>query len=261
MEADLPDENSLFDIELDDRERQLIRDVGEIVLTSLSLVFVGLLVVEYTVELSAAWNRRLQLVGYVIWAIFALEFVTRFTFADEKRLFLRSNWLTGVAAVLPLFRVFRAVRAVRAVRSLRLVRLVTGANRGMGALRRTLGAGGVGYVLTLTLMVVLLAGSGMYSLEHNEPGSSIDSWTEGLWWSATTVVTLGSADYPATSEGRILSVLVMIYGLAVSGYVTAVLAVFLLGRRGGVAQGPRDGLGLELRALRDEVRALREQRQ
>ena len=242
--------NGNMDLRLDADERQELSELVEIGLTALSLVFVVLLVVEFAVALPPAPARWLELAGWFIWAVFTIDFVTRFFLAESKTRFLRANWLTALAVLLPAFRVFRAFRAVRAVRSLRLARLVTGTNRGARALRRIAGFAGAGYVVILTLLVWLLAAAGVSWLERGQPDASIGSFGEALWWSATTIIQQGSEQHPVTAEGRILAVLLMVFSLGVSGYITAALAAFLLGRR-------RQEADAELTALRDELRALR----
>ena len=216
---------------LDAEEREQLAHLAEIGLTALSLVFLGLLVVEYAVPLTPARARWLELAGWFIWLVFAIDFVVRFALADAKMRYLRQNWLTVLALALPAFRVFRAARAVRAIRSLRLARLVTGTNRGARALRRVVGFAGAGYVVVLTLVVWVLGAAGIAYLERDQPGATITSFAEALWWSATTLIQQGSERQPATPEGRVLALLLMIFALAVSGYITAALAAFLLGRR------------------------------
>ena len=222
----------MFDrLDLDAEERAQLADIAEIALTALSLVFLVLLVVEYALQLTPTQARWLELAGWAIWLVFAVDFVVRFALAESKAGFLKHNWLTALALVLPAFRVFRLARAVRAVRSLRLARLVTGTNRGARALRRVVGFAGAGYVVVLTLVVWLLGAAGIVYLERGQDGATISSFPAALWWSATTLIQQGSAQQPVTAEGRVLATLVMIFALAVSGYITAVLAAYLLGRR------------------------------
>lgn len=242
-----------FRPDLDEADWKALGDLAQAVVTALAFVFLGLLVVELAVPLSDAWATRVELAGYVIWGIFLVEFAVRLALAPNWWRFLRSNWLSAIAVILPAFRVFRAARALRVARGLRVARLVTTTGRGMRALRRVMGAGGIGYVFGFSVLVVVLAGLGVTSLEHDQPGARITTASEGLWWAATTVTTLGSAAYPVSPEARVLGLLVMVYGLAVSGYVTAVLAVFLLGLL--EAERAPNEIGL----LRTEIAELREE--
>ena len=222
----------MFDpLHLDAEERAQVSDITEIALTALSLLFLVLLVVEYALQLTPSQARWLGVAGWLIWLIFAVDFVVRFALAASKSEYLKRNWLTALALVLPAVRIFRLARAVRAVRSLRLARLVTGTNRGARALRRVVGFAGAGYIVVLTLVVWLLGAAGMVYLERGQAGASITSFPEALWWTATTLIQQGSAQHPVTAEGRVLATLIMVFALAVSGYITAVLAAYLLGRR------------------------------
>lgn len=218
-------------------ERRALSDLAEAVVTALSILFVGLLLAEFALELSPAQSRWVSLAGWVIWLVFALDFVLRLAVAESKARFLRSNWLTLIAVLLPAFRVFRIARAVRVVRSLRLARLVTGANRVARALGRVGSFAGAGYVVLLSLIVWLLAAAGVSWMERGRAESGITSFTEGLWWAATTIITLGSQNHPVSGEGRILAGMVMVFGLAIQGYITAALAAWLLGNRTRAAGG------------------------
>lgn len=220
-----------MDLPLSPDERRTLSDLAEAAVTALSIVFLGLLLAEFTLDLSPSQSRWLSLAGWLIWLVFALDFVIRLALAESKARFLGSNWLTLIAVLLPAFRVFRVARAVRAVRSLRLARLVTGTNRVARAVRRVAGFAGAGYIALLAVIVWLLAGAGISWLERGQAEGEITSFGEGLWWAATTITTLGSQHHPVSDEGRILAVMVMVFGLAIQGYITAALAAWLLGNR------------------------------
>lgn len=221
----------------------------------LALSFVWLLLVVW--ELARGTSAALETFGLVIWGVFILEFGLRFTLAPEKLPFLRSNWLTVIALVVPAFRLlrgFRLLRAARALRGVRLVRIVGTANRSMNALRATLTRHGFIYVLGLTLLVVALGAAGMLSFEPaGEIEGGFTSYWDALWWTAMLVSTIGSAFWPTTGEGRILCFLLSLYGLAVFGYITASFASFFIGRD----KAPDTGSAGEMTALRADIAALR----
>jgi voltage-gated potassium channel len=211
-------------------------------------------------ELAWGSSRLLEVFGTAIWAVFVLEFGVRFALAPEKLPFLRANWLTVLSLLAPALRMVRALRVLRAargLRGLRLVRIVGTANRGMNALRASLGRRGLGYAVLLTALVALLGAGGMLAFE---PASEVEggfaSYAEALWWTAMLLTTMGSEFWPRTGEGRVLCFLLSLYGFAVFGYITAAFASFFVGRdaadAGAEVAGARD-----LAALRDEVAALR----
>jgi voltage-gated potassium channel len=218
----------------------------------LAVVWLVLLVAELTVGLSPFGIR----IGEIIWGIFILEFVVRFFVAPQKLAFLRANWLTIIALVLPAFRVLRVFRFARALRGLRLARIVTSVNRGMATLGRSMQRRGVGYVAALTLLVLVTGAAGMYAFEQAADGSGLQTYSESLWWTAMLLTTIGSEYWPRTPEGRALSLLLSLYALGMLGYIAASLATFFIGRDADAGEGDVAS-EKTLRELRDEIVLLR----
>ena len=242
-----------------DRERyKLAARIGRAMatpMTALSFVWLILLVLDLTRGLSPLLTR----VNYAIWGLFVLQFLVEFLVTPRKLVYLRRNWLTAVALLLPaarVLRVFRAARALGALRGARLVGVVSRANRGIRALGRIMGRRGFGYVATLTLLVTVAGAAGMYAYEHGVPGSDMDSFGSALWWTAMLLTTMGSDYFPKTPEGRLLCLLLATYGFAVFGYVTATVASFFVARDADTDEGEIAG-ARQLDALRQEIAALR----
>jgi voltage-gated potassium channel len=211
-------------------------------------------------ELLWGESQLLSIFGTAIWVIFLAEFALRLLLAPDKLAFLKGNWLTVLALALPALRLFRALRVLRAARALRgvrLVRIVGTANRSMNALRATLRRRRFGYVAGLTLLLIVLGAAGMLSFEPaGEVEGGFTSYGHALWWTAMLVTSIGSDFWPATTEGRVLTLLLSIYGLAVFGYITASFASFFVGRDAETTEGPVAGSG-QIDRLTEEVRQLR----
>lgn len=224
----------------------------------LSLAWLGIV----AWELVSGTSALLSTVGSVIWIIFIAEFAIRFALAPSKRSFLNSNWLTLVALAVPALRLFRALRvarAARALRGIRLVRIVGTANRSMNALRVTLARRGFGYVASVTGLVIFLGAAGMLNFENGrEVEGGFASYWDALWWTGMLVTSIGSEYWPSTVEGRVLTLLLSLYGLGVLGYITATLASFFVGRDAQEKSGPVAGSG-DLARLAREIRSLRKE--
>lgn len=247
--------------------RELVEQLDEWLeapLLVLGFVWLGLLVAELVWGLSPLLER----VGTIIWGIFVLDFVSKLALAPDKLGYLKGNWLTALALLLPALRVFRAARALRLLRAartargVRLFRLVTSLNRGIRALRGTLGRRGFGYVAALTAVVTLAGAAGMYAFEP-QGADGFRSYPDALWWTAMLMTTLGSQYWPQTAEGRLLCFLLALYAFAVFGYLTATLATFFIGRDAENAEAEiagaeqLEGLRREITLLRQELQALR----
>jgi voltage-gated potassium channel len=220
----------------------------------------ALWVVIVLIELTTGGNPLLTTIGTIIWIVFVAEFGLRFTLAPRKLPFLKHNWLTAIALLAPalrLFAVFRFLRAASALRGFRLVKIVGTANRSMNALRRTLERRKVGYVAGLTMLVVGLGAAGMLNFEpaKDVPGG-FTSYGDALWWTAMLLTSIGSQYWPVTTEGRLLTVLLSLYGFATFGYITATIASYFVGRDAERKDAPVAGSS-QVEQLIREVQALR----
>jgi voltage-gated potassium channel len=243
-----------------------VNDVTERPMIALSMVWLLLLILEFTLGL----NPFLTRLTLVIWAVFIADFLIEFTIAPRKGTYLKGNWLTLVSLALPALRVVRAarlfwlLRASRAGRPVLLVRLLTSLNRGMRALGATFSRRGIGYLLALTTAVLLAGAAGIGQFERGvrAGGNGLESYGEALWWTAMLMTTIGSDYWPVTAEGRILAWLLSLYGLATFGYLTATIAShFISADSTDTLEQPTraNSAHEEVAALRDEIGLLRAQ--
>jgi len=95
-----------------------------------------------------------------------------------------------------------------------------------------------------------------------EPASEVQggftSYADALWWTAMLLTTMGSQFWPQTPEGRLLCLLLALYGFAVFGYITASFASFFVGQEAKSNESEVAGAS-DLAALSAEIRALREE--
>ncbi len=230
--ADAPIRRSL------QRERfallEQVRTTLEGPMVVLAAIWLVLIVVEFA---AGGLPPTLEVAVWAIWIVFIVDFVVELVIAPDKLGYLRANWLTLLSLVLPAFRVLRvfgtlrALRAVRVVRSVGLLRLATSLNRGLAALRHTARRRGVGYVVAATGLVIVVGAAGMAFFESpaslvgegHPADAALQDYGDALWWTAYAMTT-GATSQPVTPEGRLLGWLLSVYGLAVFGYLTAILA-------------------------------------
>lgn len=237
-----------------ERNRLLTKIERILELPMIVLAFVWLVLL--IIELSAGLNRSLQLLASLIWVVFIIDFVIKVILAPHKGLFFKKNWLTAFSLIVPAFRLFRAVRLLRLVRTLRgarLIKVVASLNRSMRSLNATMKRRGFGYVMLLSLFVIFAGAAGMFAFENRTGG--IETYATALWWTTMLIITIGSDYWPVSAEGRILCVLLSVYGFAVFGYITATLASFFVGRDAEEKDAPVAGTA-EIEAMRKEIAAL-----
>lgn len=237
-----------------------LEDWLEVPMQVLGFIWLGLLVLDLTRGL----NGLLAALSTLIWIIFIADFAIRLAIAPEKRRFFKRNWLGALSLLVPALRVLRVLRVARlariaaGARGLRLVRVVGSLNRGMNALRRSMGRRGLAYVIILTVLVIFGGAAGMYAFESGVAGGGIHDYGSALWWTAMIMTTMGSEYWPRTAEGRALCLLLSLYAFTVFGYVTASLASFFVDRDADSPDADVAG-AKSIEALRQEIAALRDQ--
>lgn len=110
--------------------------------------------------LAVVWLITLEDQGWVatanltIWAIFVVDYFTRFALSTNRRAFFRAN-IPDLIAILPLD-FLRIARIARLTRLMRLVRAFTILARVSKDLRGIVGTNGLSYVLLLNGTLILL---------------------------------------------------------------------------------------------------------
>jgi voltage-gated potassium channel len=212
--------------------------------------------------------RLLETFGTAIWAIFIIEFLVRVSLAPHKLRFLRQNWLTAMALLVPGLRLAPMLRALPFLTALgggQVLVLLGTVNRTMIALREGLGRRKVAFVMVLTVVVLALGAAGMLRFEPHASKTGVEGFTgygDALWWTGMLMTTIGSAYWPQTSAGRVLGFLLSVYSIGVFGYLTAALSSFFVGQDAASNDGPIAGadditdLRAELAAIRRELERL-----
>ena len=200
--------------------------------TFLAIVFVLALAAELV--LSARDEPVPAVISWAqtaIWILFGVQFGLGIIVSPDRVRYLRRHWITAVSLLLPFFRILRVLRAARVLRAFGGVRALTAFNRAARSLGRLLRWSRAGYPIALAGTMAVLGSSTLFLFESESPRSRIDTFGEALWWTLSTLTTIGAASEPVTAGGRIVGLLVMVSGLVLLGYVAGVVGALLFERR------------------------------
>lgn len=216
-------------------------------LASVALIFL----ITYSVQVLARPPQRvdsvLETLNTVLWALFLVHYLVRLALARPRgRWFL---WHLPDLAIV-------ALPFLRPLRLLRLVVLITAMHRAAGDVIR----GKVAiYTASGSLLLIYVASLAVLDAERDEPGSAITSFGKALWWSITTVTTVGYGDLaPVTPTGRVVAALLMIGGISLLGVVTATLASWIVQRVAEEDTANQTATAAQIESLRAEIRHLTE---
>jgi voltage-gated potassium channel len=208
-------------------------DALVVIVTLLSL---SVLVVDGITDEHSPLVETLHWADLVCCSVLIADFGWRLKKAPSRWDFIRRNWIDLLASI-PTVGVLRAGRLVRLARIIRMVRLAVLLKRFLARADVPLPSAALGYLGAVAILVWVAAAGGFYLFEHGRNPSVVHA-EDALWWSMTTLSTVGYGDlYPMTMGGRVVAGLTMALGVGVLGtFAGTVATVFVelrdIGRRG-----------------------------
>lgn len=183
----------------------------------LGVIFALLVVAEAFVAPQGPLGTILLVSGWVLWAIFVVEFLARLAISPSKAAFLKRNWWQAVFLIFPFLRLFRLLRFARVARAGRLVSSSVRASRSASMAL----TGRVGWLLGITVIVVLSSGQALFEF------GGYESYPEALYGSALAAVT-GQPLVGDTLAVRLLTLGLAVYSVVVFAALAAILGAFFV---------------------------------
>lgn len=197
----------------------------------LSIYVIVALAVEVFGDLSPSTLIILNAVDAAICVIFLSDFVISLIRAPRKLEYLKWGWIDLISSI-PTLDSLRWGRAARVARILRLLRGVRSVRVIARSLDHDRASTSVAIMLLVCFMLVLSASILILEFE-TEAHATIRTPHDALWWSFSTITTVGYGDkYPVTTPGRIIGAVLMTAGVGVFGTMTAAVGAWIL-------RGPR----------------------
>lgn len=223
----------------------------QLVIVVLSIYVLLAIFVQSVANLPPHIDLLLRRLDDVICMVFLADFFIRFARAESKRRFLKWGWIDFIAS-LPAFDFLRWGRLVRVARIFRILRALRSTRVLVQYFFHNRAHGVFATVALISFTLAIFASIAILNVE-NAAHSNIRTAEDALWWSVTTMTTVGYGDrYPVTPAGRVIAVILMTAGVALFGTFTGLVASYFM-------EPDQEEESLELRALTDEVRALRAQ--
>jgi voltage-gated potassium channel len=161
----------------------------------------------------AGFLRALDVIAWIVWAAFAVDYIARWSLAAQKGRFVATHKLDLLMVLLPMLRLLRIFLLLRR------------------ALANVSTEKIAGSIVSIVVAVVFTSAFFMWRVEYDAPGATITTFRNALWWAVVTTTTVGYGDYtPVTQIGRGIAVIVMIVGIGLIGTVSATVAAWFVTR-------------------------------
>ncbi len=190
----------------------------------LAVAIIPIIILPMVKDFSPAAQTSLTVADWLIWGIFAIEFTVRLVIAPLKRPFLAHNLIDVLVVVVPFAQPLRLLRSVRVLRLVRVGRAGTYLAESAKGGRSLFSRENFSYAMAVTLIALGGGALLVWGIEKHAPQANIKSFPDAIWWSITTVSTVGGEKYPVTSEGRAVAVVLMVLGIGLVGLIAATLS-------------------------------------
>jgi voltage-gated potassium channel len=198
----------------------------ELPLAILALLWLPILVLPLVARLPAGIADTFNVIDYLVWAVFVVEYLVRLYLAPSRRRFFTRHLVDLAVVALP---ALRPLRALRLLRLFNLVRAGVVLANALNHAREILTHRGLHVVLLAVLGIVLACSAVELGFEQDAHGSTIHNFGDALWWATVTVTTVGYGDkYPASPGGRGVAVVLMLAGIGLIGVLTAAVASYFV---------------------------------
>ena len=206
-----------------------IRNIFEAFIIILIIVDLVLLMLITFTTVSHSFFTTIIYFDLIVCAILFCDFIYRMQQEEDKKAFIKHNWPDIIAMIpfdiLSLSQTY--VFYARFFRLFRLIRLVALFRREWKYISSFFKQTHINIALGMLLFTVFAGTIIFYLLEHGTNPAVHTIW-DSMWFTITTMITGNSDINPHTPDGEVVSILMMIIGIAFVGILTASLASWLI---------------------------------
>ena len=144
------------------------------------------------------------------------------------------------------FRIFRIIRIFRLFR-------INAYYDSLNAITEVLKKKRQQLVSSVLIVVVLMLSASLclYSVEHAAQPEVFSNAFSGIWWAASTLLTIGYGDiYPVTTLGKALSIVIAFLGVGMVAIPTGIISAGFVEQYGQMVNSERFGRELEVRFIK-----------
>ncbi len=203
-----------------------------IAIGSLPLLFLEII----SHRLTSGDKSFLLIVNVTLFIAYAADYVVEYVVTPEKGRYFRSEWSSLLIVVAQLLAILPAISFLGFLRGARAMRVISSffriigismASRSQG--REILKKRATSFAFGLAGFTLIASAVGFSLAEDVGEGRRVHSFFDALWWSGSTITTVGYGDiYPITAAGRVIAIFTMLVGISSLAVVTARIAQFLI---------------------------------
>lgn len=194
----------------------------------LCILSIASLAASSFLHLEAPIERVLLLADNVFCILFFVDFLRSLARSQNRLRYLATwGWMDLASCIpnIPFLRYGRLTRIVRILRVLRGAKALRIILRTALRKKRTCAL----YALAILSLSLMLFGSIGELQFETAPTSNIRTAEDAIWWSVTTITTVGYGDrYPVTTEGRAVAAILEVFGVGIFSALAGIIMSFFV---------------------------------
>jgi len=186
----------------------------------LSVYVVIEIIITSIFHFSESFLQYVIIIDTIICMFFLYDFFTGLFKSKQKIRYIEIHWIDFIGSIpfIGALRYCRLIRIFRVLRALRSAKVI------FSFIYRRNSMDLFNLALLGLVVIVALSTFGVYYLERDLNNPHLQSIADYLWWSIYTVIGLGFGDaLPVAPEGRFISVILMLSGIALVGMFTGLI--------------------------------------
>lgn len=216
------------------------KNVTEVIIGVLAIVSIILVAVESLVPVSQGTLMGLYIADLMICIVFAVDFVQRLRASESKSRFMKTNGFE-ILAMIPVIALYAleaipaiavALRSLRLVRVARVILLLARMKRVFSKSSRFVQRSNLLALAGITVSIIFIGAFAALVLDSGTENAQITNFSDAVWWSISTVTTVGYGDIvPSSIAGRIMGMGLMVVGIGVmTAFISQVSATLVESR-------------------------------
>jgi voltage-gated potassium channel len=217
--------------------RTKFTEVGIGILAVVSIILVA---VESLVSVSQSTLIGIYIADFIICVVFAVDFIQRLRASESKSHFMKTSGFE-ILAMIPAVALFAlgtipvlavAFRSLRLIRIIRVILLLTRMRRAFSTTGKFIQKSRLLVLLGITVSIILLSAYAALIFDSGDENAKITNFSDAVWWSISTVTTVGYGDVvPNSLAGRIMGRVLMVVGIGVmADFISQVSATLVESR-------------------------------
>ena len=212
----------------------------EVIIGILAIVSIILVAIESLVTISEGVLLGIYIADLIICLVFGWDFIQRLRSSENKSRFMKTNGFE-ILAMIPAIAFFAlgaipaistGLRSLRLVRVVRVVLLIVRMRRVMSTSGRFVQRSNLLTMLGITVSIIFIGAFAVLLLEGGIHNAQITNFSDAIWWTISTVTTVGYGDIvPYSIAGRIMGMVLMVVGIGVmAAFISQVSATLVESR-------------------------------